>query len=104
MAIFSIYIHTCPVNIHCHFKCIDRFRPEYRTKATLMVTVKTTIPKYTLQHKYKDARRSQALLLCCCFFLTLTLFDVLSILSGLDSASLNMENRWVCLDVCLCVT
>ena len=26
------------------------------------------------------------------------------ILSGLDSASLNMENRWVCLDVCLCVT
>ena len=34
----------------------------------------------------------------------LTLFDVLSILSGLDSASLNMENRWVCLDVCLCVS
>ena len=22
----------------------------------------------------------------------------------LDSASLDMENRWVCLDVCLCVT
>ena len=27
-----------------------------------------------------------------------------SILSGLDSASLNMENRWVCLYVCLCVS
>ena len=25
-------------------------------------------------------------------------------LSGLDSASLNMENRWVCLVVCLCVS
>ena len=28
---------------------------------------------------------------------------VLLILSGLDSASLYMENRWVCLVVCLCV-
>ena len=28
MNIFSIYIHTCPVNIHCHFNCTDRFRAE----------------------------------------------------------------------------
>ena len=27
MNIFSIYIHTCPVNIHCHFNYTDRFRP-----------------------------------------------------------------------------
>ena len=32
------------------------------------------------------------------------LFDVLSVLSGLDSASLNMENRWVCLAFCLYVS
>ena len=28
MTIFSIYIHTCPVNIHCHFNCTDWFRAE----------------------------------------------------------------------------
>ena len=29
---------------------------------------------------------------------------MLSILPGLDSASLYMENRWVCLVICLCVS
>ena len=28
MNIFSIYIYTCPVNIHCYFNCTDQFRPE----------------------------------------------------------------------------
>ena len=26
MNICSIYIYTCPVNMHCHFNCTDRFR------------------------------------------------------------------------------